>query len=120
MKKDGNEDFDVAIGCYDGAGICELVGSFILNQLGPVIDKSDIGLYPDDGVGIFRKISKPMIERKKNLNVKTFKQCGLTIIIERNLKSVNFLDLTFDLQNNVYKPYRKENINENSNHPPGI
>ena len=32
---------------------CELVGFFILNQLGPVIDKNDIGLYQDDGLGIF-------------------------------------------------------------------
>ena len=55
------------MGCYDGAEICELVGSFILNQLGSVIDKNDIGLYRDNGLGIFRRISKPMIERKKNL-----------------------------------------------------
>ena len=29
VKKDGNEDFDISMGCYDGANICELVGSFI-------------------------------------------------------------------------------------------
>ena len=34
VKKDGNEDFDVPVGCYDGVDICELVGSFILKQLG--------------------------------------------------------------------------------------
>ena len=66
-----------------------------------------------------------MIERKKKLIVKTFKQCGLGITIECNLKTLNFLDITFDLQNNVYKPYRKANdkptyINKNSNHPPSI
>ena len=42
VKKDGNEDFDVPMGCYDGAVICELVG-FILNQLGSVIEKNYIG-----------------------------------------------------------------------------
>ena len=36
-KRDGNEDFDVSVGCYDGAEIHDLVGSFIFNQLGPLI-----------------------------------------------------------------------------------
>ena len=73
VKKDGDEDFDVPMGCYDGAKICELVGSFILNQLGSIIDKNDIGLYQDDSLGIFCRISKPIIERKKKLIIKTFK-----------------------------------------------
>ena len=125
VKKDGNEDFDVSVGCYDGVDICELVGSFILNQLGPAINKNDIDLYRDDGLRIFRGILKPMIERKKKTIVNTFKQCGLAIAIKYNLKFVNFLDITLDLQNNVYKPYRKANdkptyINKNSNHPASI
>ena len=42
-----------------------------------------------------------------------------------NLKSVDFLDVTLDLSNNVYQPYRKPNnkpiyINKHSNHPPNI
>ena len=49
-KKDGNEDFDVSIGCYDGAEVCELESSFILKQEGSVIDKNDIGFYWDDGL----------------------------------------------------------------------
>ena len=87
VKKDGNKDFDVPMGCFDGAEICELVGSFILNQLRSVLDKNDIGLYWDDGLGIFCGISKPMIERKKKLIVQTFKQRGLAITIECNLKT---------------------------------
>ena len=68
MKKDGKKDFDVPMGCFDGAEICELVGSFILNQLGSVIDKNDIGLYRDGDLGTFCGISKPIIERKKKAN----------------------------------------------------
>ena len=50
---------------------------------------------------------------------------GLAITIECNLKTVNFLNITFDLQNNVYKPYRNANdkptyMNKNSNHPPSM
>ena len=39
-----------------------------------------------------------MIERKKKLIVKTFKQCGLAIAIECNLKTVKFFDM-----NLIYK-----------------
>ena len=28
VKKTGNEEFDVPMGCFDGAGICELVGIY--------------------------------------------------------------------------------------------
>ena len=70
------------------------------------MDKNDIRVYRDDSIGIIHKILKPMIERKKKLIVKNFKQYGLAITIECNLKTVSFLDITFDLQNNVYKPYR--------------
>ena len=50
---------------------------------------------------------------------------GLAITIECNLKTVNFSNITFDLQNNVYKPYRNANdkptyMNKNSNHPPSM
>ena len=68
------------------------------------MDKNDIRVYRDDSIGIIHGVLKPMIERKKKLIVKNFKQYGLAITIECNLKTVNFLDITFDLQNNVYKP----------------
>ena len=29
VKKEGNEDFDIQIGCYDGAEICKLVEIYI-------------------------------------------------------------------------------------------
>ena len=29
VKKDGSEDFIVPMGCFDGAELCELVGTFI-------------------------------------------------------------------------------------------
>ena len=57
--------------------------------------------------------------------VQVFKGCGLTIIIQCNLKKLDFLDVTFDLDNNANKPFRKYNnkpiyINKLSNHPPSI
>ena len=38
-----------------------------------------------------------------------FKQKGLQIIIERNLKVVNYLEVTFNLNDGSYRPYRKPN-----------
>ena len=55
----------------------------------------------------------------------TFKDCGLNIAIQSNLKVVDYLDCTFNLDNCTHQPYRKANdetsyINVNSNHPPNI
>ena len=41
--------FDVAMGCYDGAEVCELVGVYILHKLSSKFPEGDIGLYRDDG-----------------------------------------------------------------------
>ena len=54
-----------------------------------------------------------VIEGKKKLTVNILKECGLTISRECNLKTITFLDITFDLQNNVYKSYGKANDNPN-------
>ena len=58
MKKNGEESFDVPMGYHDGGEICELVGTFILNKIGPIMqEQNDVGLYRDDGLGIFRNLS---------------------------------------------------------------
>ena len=130
IKKSGDEDFDVQMGCFDSAEIFELVGTHMQSKLTNIMNKEDVGLYRDDvglyrddELSIFKNISKPEIERKKKSVVKVFKKYGLSIVVDTNLKTVNFLDVTFDLDNNIYKPFRKPNnspiyINKNSNHPP--
>ena len=45
VKKVGNEEFDVAMGCFDRAEICELVGIYSLHQLKNVMRKENAGLY---------------------------------------------------------------------------
>ena len=54
-----------------------------------------------------------------------FKQKGLQIIIECNLKVVNYLDVTFNLNDGSYRPYRKPNdethyFHIQSDHPSSI
>ena len=86
VKKLGNENFDVTMGCYNGSEVWELIGSFILNKLTPIVNKSDIGSYQDDGLGILYNVSKPEPERKKKAKVTAFKGYGLSITIQYNLK----------------------------------
>ena len=64
-------------------------------------------------------------KKKTNQMLRPLKQYGLATTIQRDLKTVSFLDITYDLQNNVYKPCRKANKkpvykNKNSNHPASI
>ena len=54
------------MGCFDDAEICELVGTYIQSKLTNIMNKEDVRLYCDDGLGIFKSISRPEIERKKN------------------------------------------------------
>ena len=90
VKKSGTEDFNVAMGCYGGAEVCELVvGAYVLIQLTHCMSKENIGLYRDDDLGVFPNICKPEIERKKKQIFKIFKECGLSITIQCNLKSVD-------------------------------
>ena len=63
-------------------------------------------------------------ESGKNIT-RHFKNHGLKITIQTNLKIVNYLDVSFNLTNRSYYPYRKPNnlpqyINIKSNHPPNI
>ena len=53
------------MGCFDGAEICELVGTYIQSNLTKIMNKEGIGLYCNDGLGIFQNISRPEIETKK-------------------------------------------------------
>ena len=43
--------------------VCEAVGTFLLYQLSKNYDKKDIGLYRDDGLGIFKNVSGSKAEK---------------------------------------------------------
>ena len=125
VKRSNNEDFDVPMGFYEGAEVCELVGAFLLKNLSQDIDKTSVALYRDDGLGVFKSHSGPETESKQKEIIKTFHSFNFSITIETNIRIVNVLDTTFDLINDIYKSYRKPNdnpvyINENSNHPPTV
>ena len=84
----GDSDFDIPMGCYGGAEVDELMGIFILTKLSNIIDKHSIGLYHDDGFGVFDNFFRSQIEHRRKKIMKTFKDCGLSITITSNIKSV--------------------------------
>ena len=120
--KKGDTNFDVGMGSFDGAETCELVGLFMLNQLKQL--NLNQGIYRDDAL-IACQLRPRQVELKKKEICRIFKEHNLSITIEANLKVVNFLDVTLDLNTETYKPYMKPNnrilyINKQSNHPPSI
>ena len=110
---------------YDGAEICELVGVYILTRLATIIKVSDCGLYRDNGFVIMRNVNGQQIDRERKNIIKILKDARFNIDIETNSKVIDLLDITFNLNNGIYKSYKKPNdtllyINKSSNHPPQI
>ena len=61
MKKHGL--FDATMGAYDGAGVCELAGTFLLDKISVKYDKNSISLYRNNGC----QYLKAQLERIKKL-----------------------------------------------------
>ena len=121
-KRNSDNTFDVTVGSYDGAEVCELIGLFILDTLQDRFGK-DVGLYRDDGLAVINTRSGRLCDKERKELTAVFDNLGLKITALNNQLRTNFLDLTFDLSNGSYKPYRKPNdnplyINQSSNHPP--
>ena len=108
------------MGSFDGAEICELVGLFLLSKLQHL--NLNIGLYRDDGLGV-TSMRPRQAEKMKQEVCRSFQGFDLKITIDVNHRIVNFLDVTFDLDSELFKPYMKPNdtpvyVNKHSNHPP--
>jgi hypothetical protein len=67
--KKGGDIFDVGMGFFDGAEICELIGLYILEEL----EKLDIqvGIYRDDGLAVC-DLNPQDVERMKKKNFNHF------------------------------------------------
>ena len=61
--KKGESNFDVTMGTYGGAEVCELIDIAILSLLSKHINKYHIGLYRDDGFAILKNNSGPEAEK---------------------------------------------------------
>ena len=123
VKKE-NPEFDITMGNDDGAEACEMVGLFLLEQISDIIPKEDVGLYRDDGLATIEANGPKAARVEKKLHA-MFKKYNLSIQVESNIKTTDFLDVILDLKTGTTRPYRKENdtplyINLESNHPPCI
>ena len=123
-KRNTDSVFDVTMGSFDGAEVCELVGLFILNSLQERFGEN-VGLYRDDGLAVVNTRSGRLCDKESKELIRIFNDFGFKITVQTNQQRTSFLDLTFDLTEGIYKPYRKPNddpvyINHSSNHPPPI
>ena len=124
-RKDRPEEMDITIGAKDSAEITDLVGVYLLWKLGDELPDLGGGLYRDDVLLIVSKYSRVGIERLTKKIRKCFGREGLKITVEANHKTVNFLDVTLELETGNYRPFHKSNenlryINRKSNHPKSI
>ena len=124
-KKTTTSCYNVTMESYDGAEVCELVGTFILSKLGSIIGKKNTGLYRDDGLVVLRNMNAQGIDKIRKIIIKMFKDVGFQLEIKTNLRQVEFLDVTFSLITGLYTPYKTPNdnllyINASSEHPPKV
>jgi hypothetical protein len=75
-----------------------------------------VGLYRDDGLAVSSATCRQIEIMKKKI-CKLFDNNGLKVTIEANAKEVNFLDVTLNLSDGIFKPYMKDN---NDSRPPEI
>ena len=127
-EKDGNGPmgiFDIPMGSFHGAEICDLVGLYIMDSLSSIFNYGSFGLYRDDGLGIINADSKTSYSRLCKLLHGKMKNLGFKITLDIGNVTTNFLDVTFVLHNGSFMPYRKPNseilyVNNYSNHPPHV
>ena len=79
---------------YDGAEACELVGNYLLYELLKLYEKKAIRLYRDNGLAIFKNKSGRESEKLKKSVKAIFRENELKIVIQCNLKVVDYLDVT--------------------------
>ena len=68
-KNESSSCFDVTMGSYDGAEICELIGIFTQSVLQDIINKKQMGLLRDDELIV---LSKATSQKKDNIRKKIF------------------------------------------------
>ena len=108
-KNEIKKQFDVSMGPFDGAEVCELIGLCIISTINESIKFESISLYRDDGLAVLKSATGSESERMKKRLIKTFQDNDLSITSQTNITSTNFLDITLNLTTESFKPYRKAN-----------
>ena len=106
-KKSTDSCFDVIMGSFDGAEICELGGVYIQSKLEKILPNSNFGLYKDDGLALLTTFNRQQTDKVRKNIIRALKDIGFSLEIETNLKELCFLDISLNLQNRTYRPYKK-------------
>ena len=101
-KKSTHSCFNVTIGSYEDAEICELVGNYALCKQENITSKDDIGLYRNDSLILLGELNVEQTDKIRKNIVKVFKTIGFQTKIENNFHEINFLDITFNLKSGIY------------------
>ena len=122
IKKGEGGNFDVSIGAYDGAQICELVGCVLLYSINKIMDPNNHGLYRDDGLIIVDNSTPKKCDGIRKKLYKLFEDFGFRLDVTTDLKITDYLDITLNLYSGTVSPFRKRNqdlryVNKGSNHP---
>ena len=80
--------------------------------------KNIVGLYRDDGLALFEDINGHQGDKIHKKFHQLFKENGLSLETECNLKTVNYLDITLDFNTDNYKPYHKPIVSSRVSAPP--
>ena len=93
---------------------------YILSKLGNVF--SNCGLYRDDGLGVIDLAKHVVYDRTRKQVFKVMSEIGFKITLDLGKQVTDFLDVTLNLSDGAFRPYRKQNclinfINSNSDHP---
>ena len=70
----------------------------------PSFDKECTGFY-QDAEWIRLKNYNDRSDDCARKNLKIFENCSVNLEVTSDLKTVNFLDFTFDLNNHIWQPY---------------
>ena len=124
-KKGDNDLFDVPMGSFHGAEICDIVGLHILSKLGQLPGMECVGLYRDDGLAIIDWGQPRTLDRLRKQTIAVMKELGFKITLDVGSTRTDFLDVSLDLANDSFRPFRKPNgrlsyIHQDSNHPAHI
>ena len=120
--KKGEVAFDIPMGSFDGAEVCETVGLYLLHLLQET--GVDLGLYRDDLLGV-TKLKGRSLERMRQKIQAIFQENGLKVIGTVGLEATDFLDIFLDLRAGTYRSFVKEGdlptyVHSQSNHPPSV
>ena len=74
-----------------------------------ILPKSNFSIYQDDGLALLKNLNGQGTDKVRKNIIRVFKDIGFSLEIETNLKEVDFLDVSLNLQNGTYQPYKKPN-----------